>query len=52
MDNGKIKDSKPLKNLIQLEKSVASNYIRRLEDKILDFEEAILLIQKELTRWN
>jgi len=43
-----IKDSKPLRNLFRLETSVASNYIRRLKDKIADFENLIDAIENEL----
>lgn len=50
IDFRNIKDSQPLKNLIRLETGVASNYIRRLEDKISDFEDVILLIQNELAK--
>jgi len=50
IDFRKIKDSQTLKNLIRLENEVASNYLRRLEDKVSDFENVILLIQNELSK--
>jgi hypothetical protein len=46
----KIKDSKPLRNLFRLETSVASNYIRRLQENIADFENLIEAIENEFDK--
>ena len=50
IDYTTLKNNKAFNQLVYLEKDVANNYIRRLEDKISDFEELILHIQNELDK--
>ena len=51
IDFKKIKDSKSLRNLFRLETAVASNYIRRLEAIIAEFESIISDIENELGKF-
>jgi len=50
IDYTTLKNNKAFNQLVYLEKDVANNYVRRLEDKITDFEELILHIQNELDK--
>ncbi|WP_370476840.1 DUF6090 family protein [Tamlana flava] len=50
IDYNSLKNNRAFNQLVYLEKDVANNYVRRLEDKISDFEELILSIQNELNK--
>ena len=50
IDYTTLKNNKAFNQLVYLEKDVANNYVRRLEDQISDFEELILRIQNELDK--
>jgi hypothetical protein len=50
IDYSTLKNNRAFNQLVYLERDVASNYVRRLEDKILDFEGLIHLIEVEFNK--